>query len=104
MTGGITYTGPDIPFPETYPMATVPAGGYQGPGVPPAAAEKLVEFDQAFTTMLKQLHAAWNLGQLSKLNASVATMFSMTEIAAELMRIEISPGGPTYGPCFRLAE
>jgi Ferritin-like len=102
--GIIEFTGPDIPFPDVYPMAEVPAGGHQGPDLPPAVAEKLSEFDQAYTTMLKQLQAAWEHGQIGKLNASVGTMFSLTDLATELMQMEMSQGDSTYGPCFRISE
>jgi hypothetical protein len=104
MNGGLSYTGEEIPFPETYPMAEIPPGGYQGSSIPPEVAGKLLEFDQAYTTMLKQLQSAWETGQLSKLNGSIGTMHGLSDIATELMQMEISPGGPTYGPCFRIVE
>lgn len=101
-TGRFDFIGDPIELPPTYPMAVVPPGGYLAAAVPAAVAELLQEFDQTYTTMLQQLHAAWQQGQIGKLNASVATMFSMTDLATALMQQEITPGGPTYGPCFRL--
>lgn len=103
MTGGIEFTGNDIPFPDTPPMAEVPPGGDQN--APDNVAAKLLEFDQTYTNMLKQLQGAWENGSLSNLNASIYdSMLRLTDLAAEIMTIEITPGGPTYGPCFRIAE
>ncbi|MEI7462183.1 MAG: ferritin-like protein [Pirellula sp.] len=107
--GAITFNGPEIPFPDTFPMAVVPLGGYAGPDVPPETAAKLIEFDNSYTSMLKQLQAAWEPNptapaeaQPGKLTASIGDMFSLTSIAAELMAMELTVGGPNYGPCFRL--
>jgi len=111
--GKIVFTGSVIEWndADVYPMADIPPGGYKSSDVPADVAEKLVEFDQTFTRMLKLLQAAWEPNpadptkpQPTKLTASVGAMFQMTEIALELMGKEISSGGQTYGPCFRISE
>jgi hypothetical protein len=98
-TGKFVFSEIPVPFPETYRMAEVPEGGWQGSGTP---VEKLKEFDLKYTEMLKQLHEAWETGEVGKLNLSINTMRDMTSIAMDLMQIEITPGGETYGPCFRM--
>jgi hypothetical protein len=100
-TGKFVLSDIPVPFPDTYPMAEVPEGGWQGAGAPVA---KLAEFDQTYTEMVKQLHDAWKTGMLANLNAAVSAMYEMTPIATELMKKEITPGGQAYGPCFRIVQ
>jgi hypothetical protein len=103
-TGKFVFSGPPIPFPDVYPMAEVPEGGWQGAGVPGPVATKLAAFDQKYTTMVKQLDQAWESGDSDKLATSVGTMRGLKSLARGLMQIEITPGGKTYGPCFRITE
>ncbi len=94
-----------ISFPEVWPMAEVPPGGYQREDVEDEQIwQKIEEFDRQYTLMLKQIEAAWD-GDRQQLGNAVGTMFSLTPIATFLMTQEIpSQAGQTYGPCFRLTS
>ena len=96
------YSGPVIPFPDVWPMATVPEGGYLQDKVPAAVRDNVLKFDQRYTTMLNQLQDAWDNGNDQSLVDSTATMFSMSNPAVALMKVPIQGGSGTYGPCFRL--
>jgi hypothetical protein len=92
-----------LPMPTIIPMADVPDGGWRGkPGVPQEVDDKLREFDELYTDMLKQLQEAWGTGTLAPLNLAVASMRGLTDKAAELMTFEVGATGEKYGPEFRL--
>ncbi len=90
--GRWTYTGTPIPFPDVYPMAQVPAGGYP----------QSQDFDKAFSAMLGNLQAAWSNGDQSQLSAAVQAMRTLSEPARALMQIPLPDRRGTYGPDFRL--
>jgi hypothetical protein len=96
-----TFRSPEvlIPFPATYPVAEVPIGGWQGPNIPAAA---LALFDQTYMTMAQELHQAWATGLLEHLSNSVDAMRDLTDLAVAIMKTEITPGGATYCPAFRV--
>ena len=100
--GQWAYAGAEIPFPDVWPMASVPAGGYAKADVAPAVWDNLSKFDQRFTTMLNQMQDAWSNGSEQSLIDSTATMFSMSSPAIALMKVPIPAGNGSYGPCFRL--
>jgi hypothetical protein len=88
------YKGDPIPFPEVYPMATIPLGGYP---------EKSAEFDKLYTNLLDDLQAAWETPDQSRLdNAIYNSMFKLKVIAQALMQTPIDGGPSTYGPSFLL--
>ncbi len=88
---GWKYSGDPIAFPECYPMAPVPAGGY---------AESL-EFDTTFKTMLDQLHQAWSTGLDSHVDAAIETMQDLTAKARVIIQKPLPDGsGLNYGPSF----
>jgi hypothetical protein len=89
--GKYRYEGESIPFPEVFPMAEVPAGGYP----------ETAEFDQNYTAMLNDLQAAWS-GTPGKLGAAVGKMYLMADLARTLMQKPLPSGQGTYGPSFRL--
>lgn len=94
-SGEWKYEGAPIPFPDAFPMAEVPEGGY--PDVP-----KALEFNQAFTTMVGQLQQAWVTGDGNELGAAIGAMFQLRGPARELMQMPLPAGGGNYGPDFRL--
>jgi hypothetical protein len=101
--GAWTYSGREISFPDVWPMAAVPKGGYAQGDVEPAVWDDVSKFDQRFTTMLNQLQDAWSNGNGGALIDSTGTMFSLRGPAVQLMQVPIPAGGGNYGPCFRLA-
>ena len=100
--GTWAHTGPPVIFPEVYPMADIPAGGYCRADVTDTAVwAKIEEFDNAFTTMLSQLEAAWR-DPAASLDDAVDTMRALSGIAAYLVARPRPDGRGNYGPCFRL--
>lgn len=85
------FTGDTIPFPDAYPMATVPAGGYD---LPESAA-----FDRRYTSMLKALEDAWGRDGGS-IDPAVKLMFQLRELARVLIAKERAPEPGNYGPSF----
>lgn len=85
------YDGAAVPFPNVYPMATVPPGGYT----------QAREFDQAYTQLLQKLETAWSEGAQGKLNAAIGDMFDLGDPARMLMQQPIPGGSGNYGPSFQ---
>lgn len=106
--GEVTYSGEDIPFPECYPMAEVPLGGYLSADVEPGVQQKLLKFDQNYAKMLRHLHTAWGASDAVEASAafdeSMSAMYTLRGSARQLMQIAIPGGTGTYGPCFRISE
>lgn len=104
-TGQYRFDGAPVPFPDVWPMAVVPIGGYKQADVTAEVWTLLEQFDTSFTTMVNQLQEAWSTsgdqGDEALSNA-VGTMFELRGPAVALMQIPVSPGVDTYGPCFRL--
>lgn len=108
MTWG--HTGPPILMPSVFPMADIPAGGYQKADVADTAVWSLIEqFDISYTSMLHQLRMAWEdpnapLGDFSAADP-ILTMRTLGPLARQLMQKQIRPDcSATYGPCFRLVS
>lgn len=104
-TNQYRFDGDPVPFPDVWPMAGVPAGGYRQADVTPEVWGLLSSFDQAFTRVMNLLQDAWSRsgaqGQAA-LDDAVAAMFDLGDPAVELMQIAIPSGAGNYGPCFRL--
>jgi hypothetical protein len=100
--GSWKYTGAPIPFPDVYPMAPIPVGGYVNP--PATVAADLLDFNQTFTSMLDSLQSAWAKGSEDDLNAAIGIMFSLKGKAVALMNIPLPDGNGVYGPDFLLAS
>lgn len=95
------YTGDLVPFPETYPMAPVPAGGWQG--VAPEVYFLLKQFSTAWGDVLSNLNAAWSpTGTGDDLDAAITAMFNLQAPATGLMQLPVPGGSGTYGPDFLL--
>jgi hypothetical protein len=90
--GHWSHTGDPIAFPEVYPMAEVPAGGYP----------ETYEFDVTFTTLLRHLQAAWMQGDVKQLQAAIEDMRTLTKLAMPLIQTPLPGGGGNYGPGFQL--
>ncbi len=99
LNGTWQYAGDPIPFPDVYPMAPIPTGGYQNP--PDPAAEALRAFNDQFAIMLTKLESAWANGSMSDLGISVGAMFRLRSLARNLMQIPLPDKSGVYGPDFR---
>jgi hypothetical protein len=86
------FEGDPLPFPDTYPMAEVPLGGYP----------ESLAFDTLYTEVLHKLQAAWTTGSQAQLGSAVSAMFALSDPARTLMQMPRPSGGGTFGPSFRL--
>lgn len=90
-----------IDMPDVYPMKPIPAGGFDPEPAPPVA-RLLRDFDRAYSSLLRQLQAAWDGEGQSALWRGFEGMFGMRDLARELMRSPIpSDPGYSYGPMFQ---
>ena len=96
------YTGDPIAFPEAYPMAPVPPGGYVNPSQD--VKDRLDAFNSKFSDMLEKLESAWAKGSEDDLSAGIGIMFELKEIAVALMNIPLPDNSGVYGPDFLLAS
>jgi hypothetical protein len=94
------YTGDPIPFPDVYPMAPIPDGGYLDP--PEDVVAGLRAFNDQFAAVLTNLESAWANGSMSDLAVSVSAMFRLRSLARNLMQIPLPDKSGVYGPDFRL--
>jgi hypothetical protein len=90
--GKFKYEGDPVPFPEVFPVAQVPPGGYP----------ESHDFDQQFTALLNKLQSAWAKGSQSDLSGAVGIMFGLGDLARTLMQKPLPGGGGNFGPDFRL--
>jgi hypothetical protein len=100
--GRPVFSTEPIDFPEVWPMAPVPKGGYLKKDVPPDVWEMIHAVDEGFTLLLAQLQTVWEHGDQGALVHAIETMFGLSEQARRLMSIEIGTGRGNYGPCFRV--
>ncbi|MEH1903744.1 ferritin-like domain-containing protein [Nostoc sp.] len=98
--GRWVYEGPAIPFPDTYQMAQVPAGGWPNP--PQNVQQLLKQFNTTFQSMLTNLENAWKDGNEDELGTAISLMFDLGDPAIDLMKIALPSGSGNYGPDFRL--
>ena len=97
--GRWAYAGDPVAFPETLPMAPVPAGGWRDP--PPDVRASLAAFGTAFGDVLRHLTAAWSpAGTDDDLQLAIVAMFELGGPADTLMRRPIPGGTGHYGPDF----
>ena len=90
-----------LPFPDVYPVAAVPAGGYRDDEVSDEVAAWSRQFDHAYTNMLDALQSAWETEGQAALWRATEWMFALKEPARALMAISIPGTDFTYGPSFR---
>lgn len=100
--GKWAYTGADVPFPDVYPMAEVPSGGWQDAA--PDVRSQLDEFNKTFTQLLTDLEAAWAPGGGSdKLDDAIGDMVALAQLGPPLMQIPLPPPATgNYGPEWRV--
>lgn len=94
------FTGKAVPFPPTYPMVQIPAGGYKN--VPEKAKSLLGTFDQTFAEMLGSLESAWTNGNQGDLGSAVTKMLDLGDIATNIMQVHFLDSSGVYGPDFQL--
>jgi rubrerythrin len=100
-TGKYSF-GAELKFPDTWPMAVVPAGGYLQQDVSEEVWELTNNFDLTYSKMIKTLESAWGEGGQAALWKAIELMFDLEKYALPLMKIPIPGGKGNYGPSFRL--
>ena len=93
--------GDAIDWPAVFPMAAVPAGGYQAADVSPDVAFLLDRFDATYTKLLDFFETSWRRGGQASFWHAIETMFDLAEVGRRLMQIPLPGGQGTFGPCFR---
>jgi hypothetical protein len=92
------YEGDPVTFPDVWPMAQVPTGGY--PELPHEKA-----FNDTYSELLRRIQQAWTVGGnrgQDFLGQAIGNMFSLGPLAVEMMQIPLPTGNGNYGPDFRM--
>ena len=99
---GRYFHGKPMELPDVWPMAKVPAGGYEARDVSDEVQCLLERFDETYSSMLDLLQQTWQRGGQRSFVRSLELMFELEKYAKPLMRIPIKHGeAETFGPCFR---
>ena len=92
------YAGDPVPFPDCYPVAQVPEGGY------PDFQPLMGTFDTQLSTLLSNLEQAWaGGGSGTSLNSAIGVMFQLAGTAGQIVTQPLPGGGGNYGPDFKPA-
>jgi hypothetical protein len=102
-TGNYVF-GAALAFPDVWPMAPVPDGGYRGEEVSQEVADLLAGFDRTYSQAIHLLESAWGEGGQAAMWRAIELMFELEKYARPLMAIPRPEGGGNYGPCFRLVH
>lgn len=98
--GGWSYTGADVRWPNVYPTAQIPPGGW------PTVPDELAQFRQTWASLLSGLQDAWQTGGSkgqSLLGTAIDTMFTLKSQGIAVMNIPLNDGsGLNYLPDFKL--
>lgn len=87
------YTGDPVPFPDCYPVARVPQGGY--PGLPASKG-----FDTQYAQLIAALQHAWSGGGGSALHTAIGIMVHLYQAAMPIITTPLPDGSGNYGPDF----
>ncbi|MEU1504984.1 ferritin-like protein [Kitasatospora sp. NPDC005748] len=96
------FTGPEVPLPDTSPVARVPLGGWaNSPGNEPdqPTATLLATFNQHYSDMLYALEGAWGDAGPDSIGPAIGQMGQMRRTAQQINGVKL-PAAPrfTYGP------
>jgi hypothetical protein len=97
--GGFQFEGDPVPFPDCFPVAQIPPGGYSAAAFPnrPAA---MATFDASYAQLIGQLENAWTGGGDGELGTAIGTMFDLSSAAADIVSVALPDGSGNYGPDF----
>jgi rubrerythrin len=93
-----------LEFPEVWPMAVVPDGGYRQQDVSEDVWALLCAFDRTYSLVVKLLESAWGEGGQAAMWKAMEVMFDLEKTALPLMQIPRPDGAGNYGPAFRLVH
>jgi hypothetical protein len=94
----------ELKFPDVWPMAIVPKGGYLKKNVSNEVWELTNKFDLTYSKMIHTLESAWGVGGQAALWQAIDMMFDLEKYAIPLMKIPITEQVGNYGPSFRLIK
>jgi hypothetical protein len=100
-TGRWVFNGQPVAFPDAWPVARVPAGGYLQAQVSAEVWALLDQFDSDFSAFMRTLHEAWTVASSDRLDDAINAMSGLTDTAVQLVQIVIPSSTQTYAPCFR---
>lgn len=98
------YSDTLVPFPEVWPVADLPRGGYDLDRVTGSVIHLLDKFDDAYTTLIDDIQSTWDEGDQAIFLRSIEAMFQMQEYALALMRIPRYDGKGNYVPRWRYVQ
>jgi hypothetical protein len=98
------YAGDAVPFPEVWPVADLPRGGYDLDRVTGAVIHLLDKFDESFTRLVDILQETWDKGDHAAFLRSIEEMFQMQEYALSLMKTPRYDGKGNYVPRWRYVK
>lgn len=87
------YTGDPVPFPDCYPVARVPPGGY-----PELSASRT--FDTQYSQLIAALRNAWSGGGERALTMAIGIMTQLGSAAKPIITTPLPDGRANYGPDF----
>jgi hypothetical protein len=100
-----SFSGPDVPLTDVWPMAEIPQGGYLQADVPdPVVWNLMTMFDQQFSEMLRNLEMTWEHGDDQYLFTAISLMMQMGGTGRQLVQKPKPDGNGNYGPSFRFIE
>ena len=100
-TGKYIFNSP-LAFPDVWPMAVVPEGGYHKKDVSEEVWTLSCNFDKTYSETIHILESAWGDGGQAALWKAIEKMFDLEKSALPLMKITKPNGEGNYGPGFRL--
>jgi hypothetical protein len=100
-TGKYVFGAP-LAFPDVWPMAPTPDGGYRSADASQEVGDLLDGFDRTYSRAIHLLESAWGEGGQAAMWRAIELMFELEKYARPLMAIPLPGGGGNYGPCFRL--
>jgi len=100
-TGKYAFKSP-YEFPDVYPMAVVPKGGYRRRDVSAKVWRLLTHFNITYSNVIRTLESAWGEGGQAALWKAIELMFDLEKSAIPLMQIPRPDGKGNYGPEFKL--
>ncbi len=101
--GEWVHSGESVSFPECWPVAEVPDGGYAESDVPNDTWKLMAEFDAIYSQVIMNLDEAWSKRSQGAFHRSLELMMDrLPTLARQIMQVPIKQQPFNYSPCFRL--
>lgn len=104
-TGEWIHSGESVSFPDCWPVAEVPDGGYVESDVPNETWQLMAEFDAIYSQVIMNLDEAWSQKSQGAFHRSLELMMDkLPTLARKIMQVPIRQQPFNYSPCFRLVD